>query len=273
MKFTTLAAVALSLLLVRPDDDLKTIKLNDMDCGPEGTATSEAGKALNSLKNRYKAPTEEEIDPEVSLPAMLAPGYDRTRFDSKKAATIHGYVVRVMMGGRAETCNCGATKPDERDTHIEIALHKDAPEIQRVIVEVTPRGRKVNGAKWSTKALKKAFEGKWVEVTGWLMFDEIHRNQAENTNPGGKRNWRATCWEIHPISAIKVVKEPPKPLAAFQPTSFRAMQRTHAAHVTATARARDAIQKRNDVALSKFDKKELEEAENESKDRHSDKEP
>jgi hypothetical protein len=269
MKSAALVAVALALLLARPDD-LETIKLNGMDCGPEGTATSDAGKALNRLKNRFTVPGEDDIDPEVSLAAMLAPGYDHNRFDSKKAATIQGYVVRVMEGGKAETCNCGATKPDERDTHIELALASDAPEIQRVIVEVTPRGRKVVGAKWRTTALKKAFQGKWVEVTGWLMFDEMHRKQAENTNPGNPKNWRATCWEIHPVTAIKLVQAAPTAVAAFQPKSFAAVQRSHAAHVTSSAKAKAAIQKRNERYLSKFDKKELEEVENETKDRARD---
>src|SRR5262245_57938217 len=79
-------SLALSLALARPPGELKTIPLNGRDCGPEGTAKSEGGKALNRLKNRYTVPAEADIDPEVSLVAMLAPGYDDERFDPKKAA-------------------------------------------------------------------------------------------------------------------------------------------------------------------------------------------
>ena len=266
MRWAALTAVALSLLAAQPADDLTTIKLNGMDCGPDGIATSKPGKALNRLKNRYQPPGEDDIDPDVSLPALLAPGYDVGRFDTKRAATLRGYVVRVMVGGNRETCNCGATRPNERDTHIEVALAKDAPETQRVIVEVTPRGRKQNGAGWTTQALKRKFEGKWVEVTGWLLFDTMHVNQAENTNPGGEGNWRATCWEVHPVTAIQEAGEPDT-AAAFRPQSFAAVQKLHAAHVARVPKGRDAVKKRNEGLLKGFDKKELEEAEEEAKER------
>jgi hypothetical protein len=270
MRFAVILLVGTMLLSARPDDDLKTIKLNGVDCGPEGSATSKAGKALDRLKNRYLAPGADDIDPEVSLSALLAPGYDVNRFDSTKAATIRGYVVDVMVGGK-ETCNCEATAPDERDTHIELALSPHPPEIQRMIVEITPRGRKIKGEAWTTPAVKKTFKGKWVEVTGWLLFDTMHINQAANTNPGNPGNWRATCWEIHPVTDIKVITPIPTAVTAFQPTSFAALQQLHADHVTGSARALALIRDRNKKKLADFDPKELEEAENEAKERPADK--
>jgi hypothetical protein len=77
----------------------------------------------------------------------------------------------------------------------------------RVVVEVTPRLRekiKADGVDWSTKALRSKLLGRWVTFTGWLLFDEEHASQAENTNPGRPRNWRATAWEIHPVTQIDV---------------------------------------------------------------------
>ena len=76
----------------------------------------------------------------MSLPALLAPGKDVKRFDQEKAARISGFVINVKSGG-SESCNCGATNPDERDTHIELCLAAAAPETQRVVAEVTPRLR------------------------------------------------------------------------------------------------------------------------------------
>src|SRR5207302_11382201 len=92
--------------------DLTTIEMNGMPCGPEGTATSDDGKALNRLKDRFTIPTDDDIDPIVSVPAMLAPGQDKTRFDSKKAAPIQGYIIRVSFGGlsHGESCNCKSQK-------------------------------------------------------------------------------------------------------------------------------------------------------------------
>ena len=40
------------------------------------------------------------------------------------------------------------------------------------------------------------------------MFDAEHKNKAENTHNGGDGNWRATAWEIHPISALTLVSQP-----------------------------------------------------------------
>ena len=48
------------------------------------------------------------------------------------------------------------------------------------------------------------------------MLDDLeHANAAENTNPGGARNWRVTIWEIHPVTAIVI--EPTPGLAAAIP--------------------------------------------------------
>jgi hypothetical protein len=197
-----------------------------------GDATTPAGKALNPLKNRSKAPTPRDIDPRITLTAMLKPGDDTNRFSMAKAATITGYVVSAKVGG-IETCNCHAHDPVNRDTHIDVVadpkfavpklikvttinksgkrhtINKDSNERFHVIVEVTPRVRKLMKAKgidWSTATLHKALPGHRVAFTGWLLFDAEHKPQAENTNPGGKLNWRATCNELHPVFAISILK-------------------------------------------------------------------
>ncbi|HTU92969.1 MAG TPA: hypothetical protein VMF69_23005 [Gemmataceae bacterium] len=265
----SLSTVSLILAAARIAEDLTTITLNGHDCGPDGTATSEAGKELNRLKNRFHIPSEEDIDAEVSLAAMLSPGNDINRFDAKRAARIQGLVVNVMLGGNKETCNCKASAANERDTHIELALAKGAPSTQRVIVEVTPRIRILRGGEWTTAALRKQWKGKWVEVTGWLLFDSMHVDGAENTNPGGERNWRATCWEVHPVTDIKPLDSPPPTSDDFQPKTLTSLHRLHAAHVARSANGREAIVKRNKKYLDKFDKEELEEKDEEAKERGS----
>jgi hypothetical protein len=93
-----------------------------------------------------------------------------------------------------------------------MALTEDAPESKRGIAYVTPRLRaqmKVRGVDWTTSALQRTIKGKWVEVTGWLLFNTPFIKKAENTNPGNKSNWRATCWEIHPVTDIKILSGPP----------------------------------------------------------------
>jgi len=178
-------------------------------CGMEGDARSPGVRALNRLKNRYVAP--QEIDPAITLAAMLESGRDTGRWKVKQGAEIVGYVFDVKVGG-IESTNCHARASAQRDTHIELVLDPMAgsPTL-RVIVEVTPRWREIMAARgmdWSTRALRDRLLGRWVKVRGWMLFDVEHQNQSENTAPGRERNWRATAWEIHPITSIEVVQRP-----------------------------------------------------------------
>ena len=46
-----------------------------------------------------------------------------------------------------------------------------------------------------------------MKITGWLFFDDHHKLEADNTDLGdnkGKKNWRRTCWEIHPVTKIEL---------------------------------------------------------------------
>ncbi len=180
-------------------------------CPPEGSARSVRVRWLNDLKNRSTTPAHLEIDRSVTLAALLEPGDDHARWNESTAADVTGYVLRVKSGGR-ETTNCEATDSVHEDTHIELVLSPlDGAPNRRMIVEVTPRWRaamQAQGVDWSTSALKASIEGHWVKVRGWLFFDAEHRGQSENTAPGNPGNWRATAWEIHPITGIEVVPGP-----------------------------------------------------------------
>lgn len=171
---------------------------------PNGPNVS-ALRTLNEKKNRFHAPTDADVDQGFTLAALLQPGSDDTRFDDTRAGEIEGFVVNVKVGG-VETVNCKATDPLFRDTHIEVADHMDAPEAERVIVEVTPRWRaamQAAGIDWTTPALQ-ALIGKKVRFRGWALFDEEHRAQARNTAPGNPSDWRATVWELHPVTSFVV---------------------------------------------------------------------
>jgi hypothetical protein len=180
-------------------------------CGMDGDAAGSGVQGLNRLKNRYTAPAPADIDSLATLAALVRPGDDRARWNESRGAELVGYVYDVKPGG-VESVNCRAHDLPDRDTHIELALDPmNAAGPQRVIVEVTPRWRAMmaaRGVDWSTKALRRDYLGRWVRVTGWLLFDAEHANAAENTKPGRERNWRATAWEVHPITAIEVVPRP-----------------------------------------------------------------
>jgi hypothetical protein len=174
-------------------------------CPLEGQTTKPALIALNRLKNRTATPLRTQVDPAISLSAVLAPGNDATRWQVTQGAIISGYVVGVKPGG-AETVNCLAKDPKHTDTHIELALAAgDSDGTHHMIVEVSPRMRAAMAAKgkdWSTANLRRTLLGHKIMVVGWMMIDKEHCNASENTNPGGAHNWRATCWEVHPVTAL-----------------------------------------------------------------------
>jgi hypothetical protein len=231
------------------------------DCDLDGTATSAKGKKLNESKNRYVAPKPADIDCSVTLAAMLAPGDDVDRFDESKGATITGFVVSIKKGG-IEDCNCKATKPIDCDTHIDLALSENAPSTQHVIVEVTPRLRAMMGSAWTTEELSdpdSGIKGKWIEVSGWLLFDVMHVKGAENTNPGGDHNWRATCWEIHPITSIKKLSAAPAEVHVLHPDVLHTLHLMQAGALNRNAEAKAKLAARNDKLLEGFSEDELKE--------------
>jgi hypothetical protein len=255
------ALTAAATLAATPGRDNDYTLSNGKVCPEEGSAKDPKVKAINVKKNRFKMPTADDIDTDVTLATMLAPGEDENRFDDSRAARVVGFVVNVKPGGR-ETCNCRATDPIDRDTHIELALSPQAPANQRVIVEVTPRFRKqmkekTNGAvDWRTITLqshgKDGIKGKWVEVTGWLLFDFEHTDGAENSSPGKAGNWRATCWEIHPIAEIKVLTAAPQNTPVLAPNTLRSLQRAHVLHVRRDKKRSDDIAARNKENRARF---------------------
>ncbi|HJQ32398.1 MAG TPA: hypothetical protein VJ866_09470 [Pyrinomonadaceae bacterium] len=174
---------------------------------PEGVALSVGARAFNRLKNRAALPDAADFDERVTLAELLRPGDDRGRWSASRAAAVEGYVVAVREGG-VESANSFSLL--RRDTHIEVGASPDAPPRERVILEVTPalrdwaRGR---GMDWTTSALARELTGRRCRFEGWLLFDFNHAGESENLTPGGTANWRATAWEIHPVTSIKVLTE------------------------------------------------------------------
>lgn len=181
-------------------------------CPLEGSAVPEEYRASNRKKNRLTAPSPADIDSTATLPALLGAGRESDWSDSR-GASIVGFVIDVKPGGE-ETVNCGDTALPYRDTHIEVLWNStDTRKIVRLIVEVTPRWRayrQAHGMDWSTPRLQQDLEGHWVRFTGWLFWDFSHADEAELSNPGGVDNWRATAWEIHPVTEIKVCPGSPQ---------------------------------------------------------------
>jgi len=178
-------------------------------CPSEGNATQERYREGNRLKNRATLPASADIDPNVTINAMVQTGDDENRWDNRRAASIVAYVVRAGSTG-AESVNCGETQTLYTDTHIEVVATSGTTAFsRRVIVEVTPRWRDYmasQGEDWTSATLSQSLTGRWVRISGWLFFDFHHRGEARNTasTPTGSHIRRATVWELHPVTSLQL---------------------------------------------------------------------
>jgi len=141
---------------------------------------------------------------------MLVPGDDSTRFSSAKAATLTGYVVDVRLGGLT-SANCHSEDPENRDIHIELALEPNGSSnrAKHVMAIITPRIRDQLGLEGHDLAgVSRELQSHRVTLTGWLYFDLAQAGRSANTaNQGtGPQVWRATAWELRPVTAIVEVK-------------------------------------------------------------------
>ena len=176
------------------------------NCPSSGIALTSRARYLHRLKNRTALPQAGDFDARVTLEALLQPGDDTNRWSNDRAARVQGEVIDVAYA-RPEATNCFS--PCRRDIHIVLARQKDATKTEEVIVEITPRfqdSASSQGMDWSAETLHTQLVGHWCEFEGWLYFDVGHDEESENVAHGKPDNWRATAWEIHPVTKITVVR-------------------------------------------------------------------
>jgi hypothetical protein len=185
----------------------KPVKGNpkQVNCPPTGDATDPVKQREDMLKNRGKAPA--KTNNQITLAKLVAPlmageNDDLHRWSENDGATISGYFVDAHYGS-AESCNCHSNATNMWDIHVELVadLADEGNHRKYLIAELTRNFPQLR-TKWTPDTLKNQFQGKRITVTGWMFFDPDHKNESENTNPGGHHNWRATAWEIHPITSI-----------------------------------------------------------------------
>jgi len=173
-----------------------------LDCPNAGIALTARARNLHRLKNRTALPQPADFDPRVTLDALLQPGDDSSRWSNDRAARVQGLVIDVGYA-RPEATNC--FNPCRRDIHILIAKHSGAAKTEQVVVEVTPNWQEQR-SDWTAATLREQLVGHWCEFEGWLYFDLGHGEESENIHPQQSGNWRATAWEIHPVTKITVIK-------------------------------------------------------------------
>jgi hypothetical protein len=162
------------------------------------------------LKNRDESADEIKV---LRVEHIRDPDFNNN-FYANMAVEVTGFVVSVVKGGVKETCNCG--RDDLLDVQISIvASWEEATDARKyVVLEISPRWEKKLGLDDSNHELMLAklrneLERKRVTFRGWMFYDSVHIDESESTNPGNRLNWRATPWEIHPVTYYKVLTRPP----------------------------------------------------------------
>ena len=190
-------------------------------CSACGTATDSKHRTLNVQKNRGTAVTNPQ---KITVQEIRDPANDQGVFTPTKKVWVTGFVASVDPGGLQETCNC--KRIDLRDVHINIVADpaEANDKTKYVVVEFTPRWEQTFGFDDSNydvmrQAVINQIQGKWVKFSGWMMYDFIHANASQSTSPSNPVcpndgqihsgcNWRATPWEVHPVTAYNVVSGP-----------------------------------------------------------------
>lgn len=190
-------------------------------CPPEGSAKQARAQELNTKKNRYDDPDTSHINPAITFTAMMHSGEQPQGFREGDVGQITAYCENVKIGA-IESCNCQDHDAWYKDSHIELVLNPmDSTDKTKIlVVEVTPRFRekmRQRGIDWSQRALRDAFMGRWITVTGYAFFDAMHED--ESAHSGNTNVWRGTAWELHPVTNIVVTSAP-----ASTPTSTASRQ-------------------------------------------------
>jgi len=191
-------------------------------CKACGKTQNTSLQKLNVLKNRGTKATNPH---KVTVEEIRDPANNTGRFRSSQKVWVIGYVAGLDNGGNRETCNC--KRADLRDVHINIVASPSeaGDKTKYVVVEFTPRWEKeFNLDDSDYDAMKQKVEqqigGKWVKFEGYMMRDFVHAKESKSTaapntptcldngNDPSPCVWRATAWEVHPVTAYTVVTGP-----------------------------------------------------------------
>ena len=194
----------------KPDPNQTQFQGEGGVCGPSGDG---GDTYTNTRKNRTDASAAYHEVTWKSLQSLPYPVAARSLADWTAAqlgqikpyegiaVSVVGYIdaIKVEDKGSGESTNCHFTAADEVDWHIPLVEHAGDAEATSIVVETTPRIRQSH-PKWTTANLAAWVKADApVRISGWALLDPEHRAHL------GK--YRATLWEIHPITKIEVFQD------------------------------------------------------------------
>lgn len=194
----------------KPNPNSTTFDGPDGHCGPtgdKGDAVTNARKNRTDVATAYHPVTWKAVQ---TLPYPVAKKSlgDWTPQQLAQIEPYQGVAVSVVGylaalkpqdHGGGESTNCHFTNSEEVDWHMALVEHAGDLESTSIVVETTPRVRKLHPT-WTPHALAPWLNSPApVRISGWTMLDPEHRAHL------GK--FRSTLWEIHPIMKIEVFRD------------------------------------------------------------------
>ncbi|HTL06011.1 MAG TPA: SH3 domain-containing protein [Gemmatimonadales bacterium] len=217
------------------------VQTSAVSCGPVGDAADDDGTNLH--KNRSDIPDTTHL---VTVEAIRAlPDTDLwihtnrkhwTPSDSAKVIpyegiplTVEGFfeIVKPQTASApsgnntvGESPNCHSWGELDTDWHVALVADPSETEDRSVVVEPTPRSKR-NNPGWNPDSVKAIAVRKSpssarhestaarVRVTGFLLLDPVHPAHIAghcSSNCANKKFYRATLWEIHPVTRIEVFR-------------------------------------------------------------------
>jgi hypothetical protein len=164
---------------------------------------------LNVDKNRTAIPTAADFDKKITLGDLIAIDATENKFSNRTAVDIEGFVtsIHLVKGGSA---NFNSTDPQKMVVRIYLSPSAtDNDKKHQLIANITPAmilAAAKRGEDYSIGALSKSLPGKKVRIQGWLFYNVEHKEQAYAENPNGQMVYRASCWEVTPVTLVKVVQ-------------------------------------------------------------------
>ena len=217
-----------------------TMQGGAISCGLHGDGSDDG---TNSHKNRADVPVAPHA---VTLDAIRAlPDTALWRFTNRQhwtaadsalvlpyegiPVTIEGYleIVKPQSGpapapGKkvGESPNCHSWAERDTDWHMALVADPSEPEERAVVIEPTPRTKRAN-PNWTVQAAQAIAIRKTpsaprneagalrVRVTGWMLLDPVHPAHIRGHCTGSCTTtsfYRATLWEVHPVTRIEVFR-------------------------------------------------------------------
>ena len=157
-------------------------------------------KNRTDIPRRYEPLTFAEF---LALPAIperyTASEWDTVRAQTQRSVRLEGYIAEVIQAADGATYG---RPPDQGDLHVHLRAARQpqcgvgGSRNQQLVTEVTPHFQPPK-TDWSYEALLGLCRRQVrVRISGWLLHDYPHVKDVGN--------WRASAWEIHPVTDIEV---------------------------------------------------------------------